>query len=130
MRAGVRLDKWLWSARFYKTRTLATEAVKKGKIRVNGTKVNKPSKLIQGDERLLIEQAHRQADVRVVSLIDKRVGAKHLDQVYVLLHEVNYKANGLLAQMDTDTTQIAVRERGSGRPTKKQRRQTEQWLDR
>ncbi|MFK8012930.1 MAG: RNA-binding S4 domain-containing protein [Marinicellaceae bacterium] len=72
---SVRIDKWLWSARFFKTRSLAKKQVETGKIKISGQKV-KPSRHINVGDLLQIRKAEFTWDVEVLKLIDKRVSAK------------------------------------------------------
>ena len=70
----VRIDKWLWAARFYKTRTLAANAVTNGRIKLNGARI-KPSKQIKLNDKLIIQSAPFSWDIQVTSLADRRVSA-------------------------------------------------------
>ncbi len=72
---AVRIDKWLWSTRFYKTRALAKKQVESGKVKLNGQKV-KPSRNLNLGDKLVINKGELQWDIEILQLIDKRVGAK------------------------------------------------------
>ena len=114
----VRIDKYLWSIRVYKTRSEATDACKGGKIRLNGGDV-KPSKTVKVGDVLVARKGPVTYTYRVLQLIDKRQGAK-LVPIY---------AENLTPQEELDKLRAPVetfflkRDRGTGRPTKKDRRQ-------
>ena len=116
----VRIDKYLWSIRVYKTRSEATDACKGGKIRLNGGDV-KPSKTVKVGDVLVARKGPVTYTYRVLQLIDKRQGAK-LVPIY---------AENLTPQEELDKLRAPVetfflkRDRGTGRPTKKDRRQME-----
>ncbi len=79
---NVRIDKWLWSARFYKTRALAKKHIESGKVTINGQKV-KPSRAVQIQDHLVIKKGELMWKVEVVQLIDKRVSAKLAAETYI-----------------------------------------------
>jgi ribosome-associated heat shock protein Hsp15 len=114
----VRIDKYLWSIRVYKTRSEATDACKGGKIRLNGGDV-KPSKTVKVGDVLVARKGPVTYTYRILQLIDKRQGAKLVP---------NYAEN-LTPQEELDKLRAPVetfflkRDRGAGRPTKKDRRQ-------
>jgi ribosome-associated heat shock protein Hsp15 len=117
----VRLDKWLWAARFYKTRSLAAEAVEKGKVEVNGERA-KRAKLLQAGDSLRIRLGPYQHIVTVRALSEKRGPAS----VAAALYEES--AEGRRAR---EAMQIQVKVAQSvpgyerGRPSKKDRREIE-----
>ena len=117
----VRLDKWLWAARFYKTRSLAAEAVEKGKVEVNGERA-KRAKLLQAGDSLTIRLGPYQHIVTVRAVSEKRGPAS----VAVKLYEES--AEGRKAR---ESMQIQVKAAQSvpgferGRPSKKDRREIE-----
>jgi ribosome-associated heat shock protein Hsp15 len=116
----VRIDKYLWSIRVYKTRSEATDACKGGKIRVNGSDI-KPSKTVKEGDVIVARKGPVAYTYKVLQLIDKRQGAK-LVPLY---------AENLTPQEELDKLRAPVetfflkRDRGAGRPTKKDRRQME-----
>jgi len=113
----VRIDKWLWAARFFKTRGVATEALKGGKVSLNGSKP-KPSKTVSIGDKLSITQAHRKVEVTVLALQDKRGSAEMAATLYQL--------NSEQLNQRTPPAGMALagyREKGKGRPTKRDRRQ-------
>lgn len=112
----LRVDKWLWAARFFKTRGVALEAIKGGKIELNGHKP-KPSKTLQVGDKLKITQPHRQVEVTVLIVSDKRGNAEQAQTLYQLDNEV------LNQRKPTDDMALhGYRDKGSGRPTKRDRR--------
>jgi ribosome-associated heat shock protein Hsp15 len=112
----VRLDKWLWAARFYKTRSLATEAIDSGKVFVDGDKV-KPSKEAKIGQTLYIRKKELEVEVVIQSLASVRRGATEAQALY-------YETEASVAKReDAKVTKLgnhAKRERGAGRPTKRQ----------
>ena len=118
---AVRADRWLWAARFYKSRSLAAEACEGGKVEVNGHRA-KPHKLVRVDDILEFTHPHgpKKLKVRVVS--DTRGPATEAR----LLYEDNSPPPPKDALFDF-FEQPSSRSRGSGRPTKRERRETE-WL--
>ncbi|MCP2230940.1 MULTISPECIES: ribosome-associated heat shock protein Hsp15 [Erwinia] len=78
---GVRLDKWLWAARFYKTRAAAREMIEGGKVHYNGQR-SKPSKLVEVDAELVLRQGNDQRTVVIEGISDKRGPAAIAQQLY------------------------------------------------
>ena len=120
-----RLDKWLWAARFFKTRSLAAEAVDSGKVRVDGDRV-KPAKEVKLGA--LIRIRHKDAEIEVVvrGLSIQRKGAPDA----ALLYEETEPSRARRAEVAiTRTDDHAKRERGTGRPTKRQRREIKGFTD-
>ena len=78
----VRIDKWLWSVRIYKTRTMATDAVRNGRVKI-GDKTVKASYLVQRDEVVTVNRNGFNLVFKVVDLIQKRVGAAIAQECYV-----------------------------------------------
>jgi ribosome-associated heat shock protein Hsp15 len=111
---STRVDKWLWSIRLYPTRSAATAACNGGHVQINGRPAKPSSAVIVGDcVNAYSAEVHRV--VVVAKLIDKRVGAKLAVDCYVDETPVPPPAER--------QTKSAVRDSGSGRPTKKDRRQ-------
>jgi ribosome-associated heat shock protein Hsp15 len=113
-----RLDKWLWAARFYKTRRLATDAITGGKVHVNGQRV-KSGKEVQPNDNLQINKNGYQWDLTVVSLNAQRRPASEATQLY-LEDEKSLKRRQALVALNKDIYASAPQ---SERPNKKQRRQ-------
>lgn len=119
----VRVDKWLWAARFFKTRGVASDAIKGGKVELNGFKP-KPSKTLSVGDKLKITQVHRKVEVTVLAISDKRGNADAAQLLYQLDSEIlNQKSPPAMSAL------AGFREKGSGRPTKKERRQIDQWTN-
>ena len=113
----VRLDKYLWAIRVYKTRTEATDACKGGKIRLNGCDV-KPSRPVKCGDTIVARKGAVPYTYKVLQLIDKRQGAK-----LVPLYAENLTPPEEPARLRTPVeTFFLKRDRGTGRPTKKDRR--------
>ncbi|TXE54663.1 ribosome-associated heat shock protein Hsp15 [Serratia nematodiphila] len=78
---AVRLDKWLWAARFYKTRALAREMIDGGKVHYNGQR-GKPSKIVELNAELKLRQGNEERTVIVLALTSQRRGASEAQQMY------------------------------------------------
>jgi len=114
----VRLDKWLWAARFFKTRSLANEAINGGKVHVGGDKV-KPSRAVFVGLEISVRVGFMERTVIVRELAEKRGPAKEA----VLLYEETAESIARRAhQAQLRQLAQAQREPGQGRPTKKDRR--------
>ena len=113
-----RLDKWLWAARFYKTRSLATDAIETGKIHVDGDRV-KPAKEVRLGQVIHIRRKELEMEVVVKALSVTRKGAPEAALLYEETAASLSKRENLAVTKETDH---ARRERGAGRPTKRQRR--------
>jgi ribosome-associated heat shock protein Hsp15 len=116
----VRIDKYLWSIRVFKTRSEATDACKGGEIRVNGSDI-KPSKAVKVGDTIVARKGAVVYTYKVLQLIDKRQGAK-LVPLYAENQTPQEELDKLRAPVETF---FLKRDRGSGRPTKKDRRQME-----
>jgi ribosome-associated heat shock protein Hsp15 len=113
----IRIDKWLWAARIFKTRTLAGEACRGGKIKIDDQAV-KPSRELKENEVISIKLDQLNKTVQVKSLIKNRVSAKQVADVYEDLTPTGeYERLQLMREFNYER-----RERGIGRPTKKERR--------
>lgn len=118
---GVRLDKWLWSIRFYKTRTLATNSCKSGFAKNDKGFVLKPSYETKVGDILVIRKAGINFSLKVTELISKRVSAELARKCYEdLTPESEIKKFELLYLQNKG---VEYRDKGSGRPTKKDRRE-------
>jgi len=116
MAKTVRIDKYLWAVRLYKTRTLATEACKKGRVSVDDMPA-KPSRTVTTGDVIEVKKMPVLYSYRVKDPIEKRVGAKIVDQ-YV----ENITAQEELQKLEMKDDFFIKRDRGMGRPTKKERR--------
>ena len=119
---AVRLDKWLWAARFFKTRALAAEAIDGGKVHLNGERVKRSKTLKLGDEvRVRIGPYEHRIVVRSTS--DRRGPATVAATLYDELPESRATREALMEQRRME---IAVGADDAGRPSKRDRRQIEQ----
>ncbi len=115
-----RIDKWLWCVRIFKTRNKATAACKKGKIKIKGQEV-KPSREVKIGDVIFIDLKKFTKTVKVIALLNNRVSAKLVpDYMIDMTPEKEY--NKLKAIKETN---YEYRQRGLGRPTKKERRMIE-----
>ena len=112
----VRLDKWLWAARFYKTRTLAQEAIDGGKVRYEGDRA-KPAKSVALNAHIRLRQGYEELEVVVKSLSDKRGSATIARQLYE-----ETEASRVARERAAEQRRIENASYNSVRPDKKQRR--------
>jgi len=122
-----RIDKWLWAARFYKTRSAATSAINKGRVSVNDQST-KPSRLITIGDRLNINKIPYRFVVTVQGLNDQRRPAMEARELYVE-SEASIAAREAEAAFLRNERLISSGLRGSGRPSKRQRRQIIRFQD-
>ena len=114
---GVRVDRWLWSIRLFSSRAEATNACRAGHVLING-RVAKPASTIDIGDRVDARAHSRDRTVEVVRLIETRVGAPIAVECYVDHSPPPPPKDELFG---------AERERGAGRPTKRERRQLDRW---
>ena len=115
----VRIDKWLWSVRIFKSRTMATDACKSGKVKVNEATV-KPSFSVEKEMVVQVKKNGFDLIYKVVDLLEKRVGAPIAQKCYQDLtpqEELDKYKNWFVGK-----AQPEQRKKGAGRPTKKERR--------
>ena len=112
-----RIDKWLWAARIYKTRTLAADACKNGRITINGAQT-KPSRTVKAGDQVGVKKPPVTYTFLVKQPIEKRVGAKLLPDI---LENITTPEQYELLEMSR-ISGFVDRARGTGRPTKKDRR--------
>lgn len=113
-----RLDKWLWAARFFKTRSLATAAIETGKVHVDGDRV-KPAKEVKAGQVVHIRNRDFEIEVNVLALSNIRKGAP---EAALLFSETQASISKRENAKITGENEFAQRDRGLGRPTKKQLR--------
>ena len=116
---ATRLDAWVWAVRMAKTRSAANEAVKAGRVRLNGDAAKPSARVVVGD-RVEVRRGTWRLEVEGLELRSKRVGAPLAEASYRVLSEDRPERAGPVATW-------AQRDRGSGRPTKRDRRQLERW---
>ncbi len=114
----LRIDKYLWAIRIFKTRSLATEACKAGKVKLNGQNV-KPSYVVKQGERYTIQKGIERKEILVTGLLERRVDAKTAVQFY----EDHTPVEETYGFKSVFHAPVLKRDRGTGRPTKKDRRE-------
>lgn len=119
-----RIDKWLWAARIFKTRSIAADACKNGRVTIKGINV-KPSHTIKAGEVISVKKPPITYSFEVLQTIEKRVGAKLVPEVYKNVTDA--KQYELLEM--SRISGFIDRARGTGRPTKKDRRQLDAFVD-
>ena len=119
-----RIDKWLWAARIFKTRSIAADACKNGRVTIKGINV-KPSHTIKAGEVVSVKKPPITYSFEVLQTIEKRVGAKLIPEVYKNVTDA--KQYELLEM--SRISGFVDRARGTGRPTKKDRRQLDAFVD-
>ena len=120
----VRIDKWMWATRIFKTRTIAAEACKKGRVSVSGTTV-KPSRTIKIGDIIQVRKPPVTYSFKVLALTERRMGAKLVPEY---LENVTTPDQYEILEMNK-ISGFVDRARGLGRPTKKDRREMEQFTD-
>jgi ribosome-associated heat shock protein Hsp15 len=112
-----RIDKWLWAARIFKTRSIAADACKNGRVSIGGVNV-KPSHTVKAGETVCVRKPPVTYSFRILKTIEQRVGAKLVPEVY---ENVTTADQYELLEMNR-ISGFVNRARGTGRPTKKDRR--------
>ena len=112
----VRVDKWLWSVRIFKTRSLATEACKKSRVLIGDQPV-KASRVLKINDLVQVKKPPVIYSFRVLGLLGKRLSAKAVTEYFE-----NITPQEELDKLKVRETFFIVRDRGTGRPTKKERR--------
>ena len=118
-----RIDSFLWSVRLFKTRSKASEACKKSRILINGNE-SKPSKTVSKGDTILIKNSGIKYEYKVMELLTRRVGAKLVSDYILDMTKIEEKEKLKLHQL----AQKTYRDKGAGRPTKKDRRDLEDFL--
>jgi len=124
MPEGVRIDKWLWAVRIYKTRSQATEACKKGHVSIGDFPV-KASREVHEGEIVKVRKAPITRSFKVLALTGKRMGAKLVPE---FLEDVTPPEELEILEMQKHM-RWSTREKGTGRPTKKDRRDLDDFFD-
>jgi ribosome-associated heat shock protein Hsp15 len=121
MAESVRIDKWLWCVRIYKTRSMATEACRSGKVTINGQEVKPSRDVAVSDHIKIVVNPHFTKTLEVLELLFNRVGAKLVSNYAAdITPQDEYERLRIFNEL-----QVEKRDRGIGRPTKKQRRDIE-----
>lgn len=118
-----RIDKWMWAARIFKTRTIAAEACKKGRISINGAQA-KPARTVKPGDVVQVRKPPVTYSFKVLQAIEKRVGAKLVPDV---MENVTTPDQYELLEM-SKISGFVDRARGTGRPTKKERRDLDEFF--
>ena len=118
-----RIDKWMWAARIFKTRTIAAEACKKGRISINGSQV-KPARMVKPGDVVQVRKPPVTYAFKVLQAIEKRVGAKLVPEI---MDNVTTPDQYELLEM-SKISGFVDRARGTGRPTKKERRDLDEFF--
>ena len=117
MNTQARIDKWLWAARIFKTRSIAADACKNGRVTINNVNV-KPSHMVKVGETVSVRKPPVTYSFKILQTIEQRVGAKLIPEVY---ENVTTPDQYELLEMNR-ISGFVDRARGTGRPTKKERR--------
>ncbi len=117
-----RVDKWLWAVRIFKTRSIATDAVKKGRVEVNDVLV-KPSRMLKPGDVVKVRKSPVTYSFRVLQLVQNRLGAKLVPEY---MENITPKSELDLLEM-VKISGFVDRRKGLGRPTKKEGRELEQF---
>ena len=120
----MRIDKFLWSVRYFKTRNLATTACKKGQIKINDS-IAKPSREVYPTDKIVVRKNQINYELIVNDLPDSRVGAKLVD---IYRTDITPK-EAFLVQDQLKHAKDYYRKKGTGRPTKKDRRDIDDFYD-
>ncbi|KIP64650.1 heat-shock protein Hsp15 [Prevotella pectinovora] len=124
MQESARIDKWLWAARIFKTRSLAADACKNSRVTINGTNV-KPSHIVKWGERVREKKPPITYSFKILQCIEKRVGAKLIQDIY---ENVTDPKQYEILEMSR-ISGFVDRARGTGRPTKKDRRSLDAFIE-
>ena len=119
-----RIDKWLWAARIFKTRSIAADACKNGRVTINGTNV-KPSHMIKNGETVSVKKPPITYSFKILKCIEQRVGAKFIPEIY---ENVTDPKQYEILEMSR-ISGFVDRARGTGRPTKKDRRSLDAFIE-
>ncbi|MGI6048444.1 MAG: RNA-binding S4 domain-containing protein [Petrimonas sp.] len=119
-----RIDKWLWAVRIFKTRTIASDACKKGRVLIDNVSV-KPSRMIRTGDIVQVRKPPITFSFKVLDLSDKRMGAKLVPQ---FMENITPPEQYELLELNK-ISGFVDRQRGTGRPTKKERRDLEQFTE-
>lgn len=121
--AEARIDKWLWAARIFKTRTIAAEACKKGRITIGNSQV-KASRMIKPGDVIQVKKSPITYSFKVLQAIEKRVGAKLVKDI---LEDVTPQEQYEILEL-SKINGFIDRAKGTGRPTKKERRDLDNFI--
>ena len=120
----VRIDKWLWAVRVFKTRSLATDACKMNRVSING-QLTKPSRLVKEGDVISVRKPPIEYSFKVLRLLNNRVGAKLVPEY---MENVTPKEQYDILELQR-LSRFVDRAKGLGRPTKKDRRDMESFIE-
>lgn len=123
----LRIDKWLWYARFFKSRTLASKVCESGRVRVNSTVIAKAKAQVKPDDVLTFPQGKDVRVIKIIRLGGRRGPASEAQSLYEDLSPPDQVRKE--TEIDAKTVKTAVRDMGAGRPTKKERREMDRFLN-
>ena len=118
-----RIDKWLWAARIFKTRSIAVDAIKNSRVTIDGSNV-KPSRMVKAGDVVNVKKPPITYSFRILQPIEQRVGAKIIPEIYENITSADQYELLELSKISG----FVDRARGTGRPTKKERRSLDEWL--
>lgn len=124
MAEAARIDKWLWAARIFKTRSIASDACKNGRVTIGGVNM-KPSRSVKVGDVVSVKKPPITYSFKVLKTIEQRVGAKLLPEIY---ENVTDPKQYELLEMSR-ISGFVDRARGTGRPTKKERRALDAFVE-
>lgn len=124
MAETARIDKWLWAARIFKTRSIASDACKNGRVTIGGVNM-KPSRSVKAGDVVSVKKPPVTYSFKVLKTIEQRVGAKLLPEIY---ENVTDPKQYELLEMSR-ISGFVDRARGTGRPTKKERRALDAFVE-
>ena len=124
MEEVARIDKWLWAARIFKTRSIAVDAIKNGRVTIDGVNV-KPSRNVKAGETISVRKPPITYSFKILKPLEMRVGAKLLPEIY---ENVTTADQYELLEMNR-ISGFVDRARGTGRPTKKDRRAMDAFIN-
>lgn len=124
MKTEARIDKWLWAARIYKTRSIAVDAIKNGRVTIDGINV-KPARMVKAGDVVSVRKPPITYSFKILQPIEQRVGAKLIPEIY---ENVTDPKQYELLEMSR-ISGFVDRARGTGRPTKKDRRAMDAFVD-
>ncbi len=124
MKTEARIDKWLWAARIYKTRSIAVDAIKNGRVTIDGINV-KPAHMVKAGDVVSVRKPPITYSFKILQPIEQRVGAKLIPEIY---ENVTDPKQYELLEMSR-ISGFVDRARGTGRPTKKDRRAMDAFVD-
>ena len=120
----MRIDQYLWAVRYFKSRSIATKACKKGQVKVND-QVAKPSRKVFPTDKIIVRKEQVNLSLDVLDIPKSRIGAKLVD-----IYRINTTPKDAFKQNELQSlAQDYYREKGEGRPTKKDRRDIDEYKD-